>query len=342
MTIHRKFPTACACMALLVASVGTAQAQDEVTIRFSAFVGERNPIFSCSMIPLVEELEANTGTRVTVERYFGGAGFGAAEGQYDQASRGITDIAFGMLTYNEGVHPLSEIISMPFIANNHEHATQVLNDVILPEFLQEELGDVRVVNLWMTSPYQFHLRSPVADPAAMNGTRIRTAGSIQVDALDALGAQVASFPAPATYENLQQGVIDGTTATWTTATAFRVGEVAKYTYEVNFGGAVGFTVMNPDSYARLPDDVREIIDRHSGPEASMVVARCFTEVDTGARAHWLGEGNEAITVSEEDRARMMAQVQPVIESYLQRLEDRGLPAFALRDRALEALAEVDG
>jgi TRAP-type C4-dicarboxylate transport system substrate-binding protein len=328
--------------ASLAALLTTPALAEDVTIKFSAFVSERNPIFACSMMPLVEELEANEGTKVKVERYFGGSGFGAADAQYDMASRGITDISFGMLTYNEGVHPLSEIIAIPFMMNNHEKATQVLNDVVLPEFLQDELGDVKVINLWLTSPYQFHMRSEVPDLTNLDGLRVRTAGEVQLAALSALGAQVASFPAPQTYENLQKGVIDGTLATWTTATAFKVGEVAKVHYEVNFGGAVGFTVMNRDTYDALPDDVKAIIDRHSGTPASMKVAGCFTATDKKAKAKWTGAGNKAITVDAETRASMAEKVKPVIDTYLQRLADDGLPAFKVRDRIVEELGKVGG
>lgn len=338
MKIDTKFATS-SILALVVAAPAYAE---DVTLKFSAFVGERNPIFACSMIPLVEELEANQATKVTVERYFGGTGFGAAKPQYDQAARGITDIAFGMLTYNEGLHPLAEIISMPFMMKDHEKATQVLNDVVLPEFLQEELGDVKVINLWLTSPYQFHMRQEVPDPTNFGGLRVRTAGEVQVDALDALGAQVASFPAPQTYENLQKGVIDGTLATWTTATAFKVGEVAKVHYEANFGGAVGFTVMNLDAYEALPDDVRAIIDRHSGTPASMKVAGCFTAVDKKAKATWEEAGNSVITLDQAMRAKMAEKVQPVINDYLKTLADRGIPAFEVRDRITEELAKIDG
>lgn len=316
-------------------------AADDVTLKFSSFVGERNPIFACSMMPLVDELEANQSTKVMVERYFGGGGFGKPTVQYDQAMRGITDISFGMFTYTEGLFPLTDIIAMPFVMNKHEAATKVLNEVILPQYLQQEMQDVKIINMWLTSPYQFHMVKHVDDLADMKGARVRTVGKVQVDAVTALGAQVVSFPAPATYESLQKSVIDGTTATWTTATAFKVGEVAKIHYEVNFGGAVGFTVMNLDSYEALPDDVKAIIDRHSGPAASMKVAGCFSETDKKAKAKWIAAGNEVIVVSDEMRENMKAKVLPITDAYLQTLEARGLPAMAVRDRILSELAKLN-
>ncbi|MGR3454226.1 TRAP transporter substrate-binding protein [Pseudooceanicola sp.] len=324
---------------LALAAVAQPAAAQDLTIKFSAFVGERNPIFACSMIPLVEELEANQGTKVEVERYFGGGAFGNPVQQYDQALRGITDISFGMLTYTEGLFPLTEIVSLPFVMNNHEEATRVLNEVILPEYLGKELGDVKIINLWLTSPYQFHMREEVDDLTALNGTRMRVVGQVQVSAMEALGAQVAAFPAPATYENLQKGVIDGTVATWTTATAFKVGEVAKQHYELNFGGAVGFTAMNLDTYDALPDDVKAIIDAHSGPDASMKVAKCFTAVDAKAKAKWAEAGNTTHVVPEETRMKMKEVIAPVIEDHLTMLDDKGLPATEVRDRIDRELAK---
>lgn len=317
-----------------------SHAADELLLRFSAFVGERNPILRCSMTSLMEELEANPGTRVRLERYFGGTGFGAPAHQYEQAVRGVTDIAFGMLTYSEGQHPLSQLIAMPFLMDDHETATRVLNDVVLPEFLEDELGEARVLNLWLASPYLFHMKQDVGDVTDFNGLRVRTSGEVQIAALTALGAQVASFAAPQTYENLQRGVIDGTLATWTTTTAFNVGEVARFHYELQFGSAVGFTIMNLDTYESLPADVKAIVDRHSGTGAAMKVAACFTQTD--ARSKEAFSDNTIVTLDPEQRTRMAEMVQPEIDRYLQKLADQGLPAFEVNDRIREALAESDG
>lgn len=325
---------ACACA--LASTVMPAFAE-EVTLSFSSFVGERNPIFQCSMIPFVDTLEANGGTSVTVERYFGGGAFGSPKAQYDQAARGITDLSFGVLTYNAGLHPLSEIISMPFMMEDHEAATRVLNETILPEYLQDELGDVKVIALFLTSPYQLHMTREVEDLTDLDGLRVRTSGTAHVASLDALGAQVASFPAPQTYENLQKGVIDGTLATWTTATAFKVGEVATRHYEVNSGASVGFTIMNLDTYNGLPEDVKAIVDGFAGMPASMKVAGCFAETDRKAKEKWTGVGNTAIPVSADIRAAMAAKVQPIVDAHLKSLADRGLPAFEIRDRIVAEL-----
>ena len=73
MKIQSKSALTASLLALIAAQPAAAE---DLTIKFSAFVGERNPIFACSMIPLVEELEANQGTKVEVERYFGGGEFG--------------------------------------------------------------------------------------------------------------------------------------------------------------------------------------------------------------------------------------------------------------------------
>lgn len=325
----------------LLASASYSAASEELTLKFSAFVGEQNPIFQCSTIPMIKELEANTGTKVTVEKYFGGGAFGSPAKQYDQAMRGITDLSFGMLSYTEGLFPLAEIVAMPFVMNNHEDATRVLNEVILPGYLSKELGEVKIINLWLTSPYQFHMREAVSDVASLDGLRIRVAGEVPVNAMEALGAQVASFPAPETYENLQRGVVDGTVATWTTATAFKVGEVAKHHYELNFGGAVGFTAMNLDTYNSLPNDVKEIIDRNSGVASSMKVAGCFTKVDAKAKATWTKAGNEVVVVSAEKRAEMKKKVAPVIDGYLKKLDARGLPATEVRDRIEAELTKTN-
>lgn len=312
---------------------GLGPAYAEIVLKVSAFTPRANPIFTCGVVPMIEELEAHPG--VTVEGYYGGGAFGNAERQYDQVSRGVTDIAFGITSYTEGQFPLTEIISMPFVVDDHVEGSRILNDVLLPEFLQDEYSGVKPIHLWMTSLYQLHMRNEIADPTNLTGLRIRSAGDVNISALQALGAQVVFLPAPQIYEVLQKGVIDGTHSNWTTTIAFKVGEVTNHHYVVNMGTSVGFTFINENTYQSLPDDVKAIIDKHSGTEASMKVSDCFNRTDGVAVTTANGTRNVVHQPTSEQRATMADKVMPVIQTEIDALEARGIPAQALYDRIVE-------
>ena len=331
--------TIAGCLAALATTAIQPAMAEEVTLKFSSFAPV-NPIVTCGTIPFVDMLEANTGTKVTVERYFGGGAFGNPTQQYDQALRGITDISYGILTYTEGLFPLAEIIGLPFVIDDNIEATRVLNETILPEFLADSFKDVKVINLWLATPNQYHIRGTVNDLTNFNGMRVNTTGQVLVAALEALGAQVSSTPAPGLYENLQRGTIDGTSGPWTMASAFKIGEVTDHHYEVNFGAAIGFTVMNLDKYNSLPDDVKAIIDSQAGLPSALRIAGCFTKVDAFAKKTWGDKGNTIVKVPEETRAAMKAKVAPIIAEKLKALDDKGLPPTALLARIEEELAKA--
>lgn len=315
-------------------SISTAYGETE--LKFSSFVTSQNPIFACSITPVMNEIKEEAGDALAIEEYFGGGAFGASAAQFEQASRGITDMSFGVLTYNEGVFPLTELIGMPLAIRDHETATTFLNDVLLPKYLEKELGNVKVLNLWLTSPIQFHMRESLEQTTDLSGIRISASGQITSAALTKLGAQVASFPVANAYENLEKGVIDGTAGTWTTARAFRVGEVTDYHYNVDFGSSIGFTVMNRNTYDSLSPKIKAIFDKHAGTEWSEKVASCFTETDRKVITSLASDGDEIIEVRNSVRHEMRQKVEPVIQGHLSDLESRGLPAREVYQAILDS------
>ena len=320
-------------LSLLFALSLSEPAAAETVLKVASFTPKANTIFSCGVVPMLDELEALDD--VKLEGYYGGGAFGNATQQYDQVARGIADMAFGISSYTEGQFPLTELITMPFAVDDLDSGARILNGVILPEFLGAEWQDVKGIHLWMTSLYQIHTRKALKDPTNLSGLRIRSAGDVHLAAMQALGAQVSFMPAPQIYENLQKGVLDGIHGNWTTTIAFKVAEVTKHHYVTNMGTSIGFTLMNKKTYEALPADAKAVVDKHSGTQASVKTSRCFLNSDGKAIELAKNLGNVIHELTPEQRRKMADTVAPVIEKRLAELEARGLPARAVYDRIIE-------
>src|SRR5690606_1748318 len=87
-----------------------------------------------------------------------------------------------------------------------------------------------------------------------------------------LGATPVGMPVPAVTEALTKGVLDAATVPWEVTPSLKLAELVKN--HTTFSGDTGlFTqtfalVMNHNSYAKLPDDLKKVIDANSGVETA--------------------------------------------------------------------------
>ena len=97
--------------------------------------------------------------------------------------------------------------------------------------------------------------------------------------------------------------------------------------------------MNPASYAALPDDLRAIIDAHSGLEFSANAGRVQQSYDAPGREMAEDQGNMIITLDETQVAAWRAAAAPTIQTWVADLTASGIDGAALVDRARALIAE---
>src|SRR4051795_13005182 len=104
-------------LSLLVASAlgaGNATAQ-EVTLKFSQFLGPKS-FFQLDVVePWAKELEAKTNGKVKVEIHDGTSPLGKVAEQASKAQAGAVDIALGLRGAEGDRFPGSSIIELPFL-----------------------------------------------------------------------------------------------------------------------------------------------------------------------------------------------------------------------------------
>ena len=187
---------------------------------------------------------------------------------------------------------------------------------------------VRPIAIWLTSMQQLHLRRPIDGLAGMSGLKVRAGGPVMVDTLAALGAEGILTPAPAIYESMEKGVLDGAIGAWGMLRAFNVGEVSTQHIGLNITAAPLFILMNERKYEALPDKVKALLDGYSTPEAVAEFAEAFARSDKGGLEIAQSEGHSIVELTPGQRAEWRARAEPVIEKHVAALEARGLPARA--------------
>lgn len=150
---------------------------------------------------------------------------------------------------------------------------------------------------------------------------------------------------PAVPEALSKGVIDGTTIPWEVTKALKVPELVENHTE--FTGPMMYTVtfvlaMNKGKYEALPDDLKAVIDEHSGMAFSVFAGEVQQAYDEPAREIALDRGNNVVTLDATQSQAWADAAQPVYKSWIAEMNENGIDGQALIDRAKALMAENSG
>jgi TRAP-type C4-dicarboxylate transport system substrate-binding protein len=320
---------------------GAPAASAQQTLVWSSMGSSKNPILKCNAMKFANEFAKKSGGRYRLETHIGAAAFANPRKQYQQVAKNITNFSSGVLFYAPGRFPLTELVSLPFLANDNIALARALHGLV-PKYLKKEFSDVHLMALPIPSLYQIHMRKPISKISDLKGKRVRAAGRGLIDALKLLGANPVLMPVTKQYENLQKGVIAGTIGTNATLVAFKVFEVTKFHMMANIAATSVFNAMSHKFYDGLPNDLRRFVDEQaSGPAYSAKLSQCWDKPGKIGLQLAKKKGNKIVNADPADRAATAKKVAPVTEKILASLEARGLPARAFHKDLLAAIAREE-
>jgi TRAP-type C4-dicarboxylate transport system substrate-binding protein len=341
-TMKRKIILSCV-SALMFATTGfvangSARA-DDIKLKFSTMEPSTDPFVGCFTMPLLDELKKASGGRISFETYMGGTAFAHPLKQYEQVAKGVMDISQGVLSYTPGQFGLTEVATMPFLVDDASAAAAAINK-LAPKYLSEEFKDIHLMAILVTPPLYVHVRGEAKTLADLKGKRIRATGQGATNLLKQLGISPVAMPAPAIYENLQKGVIDGALSEYTALKAFRIGEVTKTHIEANVSVALLFIGMNKAKLASLPADLQQTIrTKFSGPVIGVRATQCWQKIGHDVATKLKGEGHVFVPFTSAEKAKVMPIAKVVTDEYIKGQEAKGKKARAFYDALVAAMKE---
>ena len=214
------------------------------------------------MAKWAQTIKEKSGGELTVTIFPGGA-LGKPPHQFDNAVKGITDIAFAIHSYTPGRFPLTSALRLPFLVQNGEKGSEILWEMS-QKYLQDEYKKVKVLWTFCHGPGQIHTtKKQIKTLEDLKGLKLRTPGPIMSKVLKKLGAVPVPMPITQVYTALERKTIDGVCGPWEIMRPFRFYELTKYTTVVDIYTLTFFEVMNKDKYNSLPANLKKIIDDFS-------------------------------------------------------------------------------
>jgi TRAP-type C4-dicarboxylate transport system substrate-binding protein len=259
-----------------------------------------------------------------------------------QVTDGVVDIIWTVIGYTPGRFPQTEVFELPFIMTNAEATSRAFWRVAEEKMMDKDFRDFKVLGLWVHGPGTIHSKDPITSVEDFNGVKVRAPSRVTNTLLKALGATPVGMPVPAVPESLSKGVIDATVIPWEVTASLKVPELVKNHTE--FGDDSLYTTtfilaMNKDKYAALPDDLKKVIDDHSGLEFSAFAGKTQEGADAAAREAAIKLGNNIIELNKEQVQAWRAASQSTIDGWVREMDDKDLDGTGLLKQAQELIEE---
>ncbi|AUC55927.1 MAG: TRAP transporter substrate-binding protein [Sagittula sp.] len=343
MTTRRTFIGAAAALTTALLTTTSAMAQ-EVTLTLHQFLPAQANVPKDVLDVWADNVEEASDGRIEIERYPSMQLGGTPPELMDQAIDGIADIVWTVVGYTPGRYPSTEVFELPFMVSDARAASYAYWKMFEEHMQDGEFADLKILGTWVHGPGMFHTNKPVTVPSDLEGMKIRGGSRLVNDLLTRVGAEPIGMPVPAVSEALSKGVIDGTTIPWEVTSALKVPELVKNHTEFDGPALYNLTfvlAMNKDAYEGLPEDLQQVIDDNSGLAFSIYAGGTQADADGPARQIAVDLGNNIITVSEEDAAKWDELVNPIYESWVAEMKDKGIDGQALIDEAKALMEEYD-
>lgn len=338
MTASKALTAAAIGSAICISCLATANAAD-VNLRYAHFMPQASWQHEKLFQAWADAVQEDSGGRVKVT-VFPAETLGKAQAGYDNAKNGIADIAWTVQGYTANRFPLSQLMELPNLFESGAVGSCAFQKLYDSGALDAEYKETKVLFVHTHGPGHLHTKGKaVTTLDEIKGLKIRRPTEVIGQLLTELGAEPIGMPAPATYEAMQRGAIDGYMLPWESVKSFRTHEVSDQHTDFGFYSLAFVVTMNKAKYEALPADLKKVIDDNSGMKWALVAGRGYDEGDKAGIATIHETGGSIHQVSAQERPTWEAAAARASKAYLDKLDAMGLPGTATYEKVKGYVAE---
>lgn len=245
------------------------------------------------------------------------AELGAEKEVLRQMKYGGIDFARISLSQLAEIIPEMNALQMPYLYRDSEHMWKVLDGEIGDEFLKMA-GAFDLVGLtWYDAGVRnfYTSEKQITCLEDLQGMTIRVQESgMMADMVEALGANAVQIAYSEVYSSIELGNVDGAENNWPSYIAMNHDEVAKY-YTVDEHARVPeMQLVAAHTWEKLSGQDQEII-RECARESARLERRLWKLQEKQSQEKAVKNGTVVIEISEEEKERFRAAVEPVYQKY---------------------------
>lgn len=226
-------------------------------------VGEPGSLFNDSAEHFAKLANSKLGTKAKVVN-FGSSQLGSDKEMMQKVKLGTLEMAVPS-TFMSTVHDEFGVFEMPYIIKDRNHMSKVEKEVVNPilsKNLEEKTG-YKVLAVWENGFRQItNSKKPINVPDDLKGIKLRVPeGKWRVRMFQAYGANPTPMAFGDVFVALKTGTIDGQENPYTQITSAKFHEVQKFLSVTNHVYTPAFVVVHKETWNKLPEDVRKIIEQ---------------------------------------------------------------------------------
>lgn len=291
--------------------------------------------------PWKEFVEEKTEGRVKVNLYHGAA-LGAATSVYQDVSGGLYD--FGIVVaayfYDTAFFPYT-IGQLPFAFSDVETAAKIL-EKFGEKYANDKLTDVVIAGTGSSDPYDLFSTTPVRTASDLKNLKMRISGKVEQTFVENLGGVPVSLALGETYEGLQRNTINTSFYTPIGAVGLKLFEPAPYITKVGALAAPAVTIMNPDFFESLPEDLQTLFVEELNPKfIELLVGTYTTELEESYKIleeELKGRG-EIINLPEKELETIRKAGKGAWDDWIEDANEKGYPGEEMVDFYFKLLEE---
>lgn len=318
----------------------TGAAISDTTLTLNSWLPPSHPYIANFIEPLVQDIEAVTEGRVTVNVL--PAPLGPPPATYDLIKNGVADIGYTVQGYSPGRFKTSAIAELPFLGDDAvvtSVAFQRVHEAMLAE--AGEYQGVKVMAVHTHGPGHVYSTRDVDSLDDLDGQKLRTGSVVAHDLAQSFGAVPVEGPSSKSYELLSQRVADGILFPSESVQFFRLSDLLTTAFKAEGGvyNTAFMVVMNENKWNQIPEEDRALLEPILGEALARRAGEMWNKADADADAV-LDEALTTYEASADDIAALKERVQPVIEANLALVSEAGVDGQAAYDMMLAEIEKL--
>jgi len=312
---------------------GAASAQT-VTLKLTTFVPPVSNPPKTFLIPWIKKVEKASKGKLKIQGFWSMQLGGKPTQLLDQVKDGVVDIVWTLPGFTPGRMPSVEPFELPFVHKDALSSTLALQDY-QDKYLKKDLSPYHPLLVHVHEGFFFQTKKPVKTMADLKGMKIRAASRAGVWLLGALGATGIGMPLPRIPAALSKGVIDGVTLPYEIAPAVKTPDLVSHFTTLagpqpRLGTNVFTFLMNKNAYAKLPADLKKVIDDHSGRNIAKGAGQNWRDIEKPGLAQVKKrKKNKFYIIPAAEVAKIRKAAEPVFDRWFAEMKKVGLDGPAM-------------
>jgi TRAP-type C4-dicarboxylate transport system substrate-binding protein len=286
----------------------------EYNLRMHSFIPPVANPAKTWLIPWAKKINKASGGRINIKPFWKMQLGGKPQALLDQARDGVVDIVWTLPGFTTGRMPKAEIFELPFLHKNALSTTLALQDY-QEKHLSKETAPWHVLLMHAHEGVLFMTKTPISKMSDLKGMKMRGANRTSVLLLQALGADGIATPLGRVPSMMSKGVINGVLLPYEIAPAVKMHELGKYFTDLaapspRLNTAVFTMLMNKKSYAKLPADLKRVIDDNSGRNIAAAAGKNWEAIEAPSKKVMQSKKKNrfsTLNATESDKIRKVSQ-----------------------------------